>query len=243
MLKKTILASVCLLLIPMIAAAQFIRPKILRGGDAFGAAAGDPWKATWIGTGGKAIVDGLEDQAIPVSGEDKKIDLKAILDPAVVFVTPQGAKKGSLKMKFNVNGDWISFCVAPSDPWAWSTVDISKCDTLMIWVKGGTGTETWSFKAKAGDAEGKDIKIVNYLPAQKITTEWQQAIIPLKDLIDITKADLTKFASLCGSLAGEGDCTLFIDNIIFYKATVVPTEVQQVSPATNTVPVPQGQTP
>jgi hypothetical protein len=218
MFRKILLSIIVFALIPVIGYSQFVRPKILRGGDALGSSFADPWKACWIGNGGKAAIEGLAEQAIPVSGEDKKLDLKSLDAAAIVFLNPLGAKKGSLKLKYTLNGDYASLCIAPSDPWAWATVDVSKCDTLMVSVKGDTGTETWSFKMKAGDAEGGQINITDYLPGNKITRDWQDAVIPMKDLINTAKADLTKFASFCGSIAGEGNCTLYIDNIVFFKS-------------------------
>lgn len=206
------------IIIPSILSAQFIRPKIIRGKGVFGESAASPWQGSWFGGSSPSAVKSADNDWIPTTlKQDKPLDLKTLKNPVVVFLNPIGLKKGSLKISYNATGGWASAIVAPGEPLGWAQIDVSECNTLMLEVKGETETENWKIKVKFDQLEGNEISLSSYLPAGKITKEWQRAVIPLSDLIDLSKANLTKFASLGGALSGNGDCTIYVDNIVFYK--------------------------
>ena len=98
--------------------------------------------------------------------------------------------------------------------------DASKFKTLHVWVKGAKGDENFriGIADKQWDSLGDSVKsedIGKYLPAGKITTEWQEATIPLEQFY----VDLTELASIV--IAFEHDCfpdgvgqgTVYIDEM------------------------------
>ena len=83
--------------------------------------------------------------------------------------------------------------------------DASKFKTLHFWVKGVKGDENFrvGIADKQWDSLGDSVKsedIGKYLPAGKITTEWQEATVPL----EVFYLDLTELASIV--IAFEQDC-------------------------------------
>lgn len=93
---------------------------------------------------------------------------------------------------------------------------------LTFWVKGAEGGENFKvgFADEAQEQREDSVKseeIGVYLPDGKITTEWQQARIPLDEVF----VDLSKMASL--AICFEGDCfpggggkgTVYIDDMYF----------------------------
>jgi hypothetical protein len=103
-------------------------------------------------------------------------------------------------------------------------LDASAFEAMMFWVKGAKGDE--KFCVGVADEKwalvGNSVKskeVGSYLPAGKITTDWQMAVIPLKDF----RVDLTKMHSLAicfeGNLFpnGAGRGTVFIDEMAFTK--------------------------
>lgn len=217
---KRFLPVILLLVLPGLLSAQLIRPKIIRGEGVLGDAATPPWQGGWFGGSSPTAITAAENDWLPATTkEEKPLDLTKVKNPAPVFYNPIGMKKGSLKIGFNLTGGaWGSAIVAAGEPWGWANVDVTGRDTLMIWVKGTTGTEGWKIKPKFGEIDGKEVEIAKFLPEGRITTSWQQATIPLDQLVDITKVDLTKFASIGGPLSGSGPCIMYVDNIIFYKS-------------------------
>ena len=98
--------------------------------------------------------------------------------------------------------------------------DASRFKTLHFWVKGAKGDENFrvGLADKQWDQLGDSVKsedIGKYLPAGKLTTEWQEATIPL----ELFYLDLTELASIV--IAFEHDCfpegvgqgTVYIDEM------------------------------
>ncbi len=100
--------------------------------------------------------------------------------------------------------------------------DASKYTNMTFWVKGEKGDE--NFKVGVADKHwegvGDSVKseaIGTYLKEKKITTEWQQAVVPL----DVFFVDTKELASI--AIAFEGDCfpegkgkgVVYIDELAF----------------------------
>ncbi len=93
---------------------------------------------------------------------------------------------------------------------------------ISFWVKGTAGGENFvlGIADRHWDEVGDSVKsepIGKYLPAGKLTTEWQKAVIPL----DTFLVDMTKLASLAicfeGSVFpnGVGKGTVYLDDLMF----------------------------
>ena len=94
--------------------------------------------------------------------------------------------------------------------------------TLTFWVKGEKGGENFMIGLadrhwdKIGDSL-KSEEIGKYVPAGKITTEWQKATIPL----DVFFLDYGKLSSVAISFEsdcfpeGKGEGVVYIDDITF----------------------------
>ena len=99
--------------------------------------------------------------------------------------------------------------------------DASHFKTLHFWVKGEKGDENFrvGIADHHWDEVGDSVKsedVGKYLPAGKITTEWQQASIPLETYF----IDFSELASI--AICFEGDCfpegigtgTVYIDEMV-----------------------------
>ena len=99
--------------------------------------------------------------------------------------------------------------------------NVSRFKTLHVWVKGTKGDENFrvGLADKQWDQLGDSVKsedIGKYLPAGKITTEWQEATIPL----EVFYLDLSELASIV--VAFESDCfpggtgqgTVYLDEMV-----------------------------
>ena len=97
----------------------------------------------------------------------------------------------------------------------------SRFKTLHFWVRGAKGDENFrvGLADKQWDQIGDSVKsedIGKYLPAGKVTTEWQEATVPLETFY----LDLAELASIV--IAFEHDCfpdgvgqgTLYIDEMV-----------------------------
>jgi len=105
-----------------------------------------------------------------------------------------------------------------------SYLDASAYSYLTFWVRGEKGDEKFSVGAAdrkwalTGDS-AKSREIGRYLPAGRITTDWQQAVIPLSEF----RVDLTQMHSIAicfeGGLypAGIGRGTVYIDDLAFAR--------------------------
>ncbi|MFH1857800.1 MAG: hypothetical protein ABH845_02715 [Candidatus Omnitrophota bacterium] len=97
----------------------------------------------------------------------------------------------------------------------------SSYKTLSFWVKGETGGENFriGLSDKHWDEVGDSVKsepIETYLPAGKVTAEWQRASIPL-DVFFLDYAELAAIA-ICfeGDVfpSGEGAGAVYIDEMV-----------------------------
>ena len=99
--------------------------------------------------------------------------------------------------------------------------DAGAFKTLHLWVKGETGDENFKvgIADRHWDGVGDSVKsepIGTYLPAGKITTEWQQASIPLETFF----LDVSELASIAICFetdlfpGGEGTGTVYIDEMV-----------------------------
>jgi hypothetical protein len=101
-------------------------------------------------------------------------------------------------------------------------LDATKFTKLTFWVKGEKGEE--NFKVGLADRHWEQVgdsvkseEVGVYLKDNKITTEWQQAVIPL----DVFFIDMKEVASL--AICFEADCfpegkgtgVVYIDEIVF----------------------------
>ena len=99
--------------------------------------------------------------------------------------------------------------------------DASPYKTLSFWVRGAQGSENFvvGIADRYWDSVGDSVKseeIGKYLPAGKITTEWQKAAIPLSDLY-VDYKELAAIA-ICfeGSIFpnGQGKGAIFVDDVV-----------------------------
>ncbi|MCM8812297.1 MAG: hypothetical protein NC910_04535 [Candidatus Omnitrophica bacterium] len=100
--------------------------------------------------------------------------------------------------------------------------DATPYQVITFWVKGETGSENFviGVSDRHWDEVGDSVKseaIGSYLPAGKLTTEWQKATIPLSVFL----VDLKELASLAvcfeGSVlpGGAGRGTVYVDDLQF----------------------------
>ncbi|OGX39544.1 MAG: hypothetical protein A3C53_01100 [Omnitrophica WOR_2 bacterium RIFCSPHIGHO2_02_FULL_68_15] len=100
--------------------------------------------------------------------------------------------------------------------------DAAPYTTLTLWVKGATGDENFmmGMADRHWDAAGDSVKsapIGKYLPAGQVTTDWQQARIPLAAFM----VDLKELATVAVCFEkdcfpnGEGKGTVYIDDLAF----------------------------
>lgn len=98
--------------------------------------------------------------------------------------------------------------------------DATPYQSISFWVKGEEGTENFvvGLADKHWDDVGDSVKseeIGKYLPAGKLTTEWQKATIPLSTFM----LEMRELASLAicfeGSVlpGGEGKGTVYLDDL------------------------------
>jgi len=110
----------------------------------------------------------------------------------------------------------------PAQPAEDTYMDGTGYKTLTFWVKGEKGGENFMIGLadrhwdKIGDSL-KSEEIGKYVPAGKITTEWQKATIPL----DVFFLDYGKLSSVAISFEsdcfpeGKGEGVVYIDDITF----------------------------
>ncbi len=98
--------------------------------------------------------------------------------------------------------------------------DATTFQMITLWVKGMTGNENFviGVSDRHWDEVGDSVKseeIGKYLPAGKLTTEWQKATIPLSTFL----VDLKELASIAvcfeGSVlpGGAGTGTIYVDDV------------------------------
>ncbi len=100
--------------------------------------------------------------------------------------------------------------------------DASPYATMTFWVKGAKGDESFmvGLADRHWDEAGDSVKsepIGKYLPAGRVTTEWQQARVPLA----VVMVDLKELASVAICFEkdcfpnGEGKGTVYVDDLAF----------------------------
>ncbi len=98
--------------------------------------------------------------------------------------------------------------------------DASPYKAITLWIKGDKGNENFVLGVadahwdKVGDSV-KSQEIVKYLPAGKITTEWQKAVVPMSEFfIDYSRLSSVaiSFESDCFP-EGQGSGKVYIDDI------------------------------
>ncbi len=187
------------------------------------------WDGSWYGKGGGCEVTvGVEDKILIAAAENVKIDVSKLNSATVIFKDPAEGT-GALKLPFNfVTGQdekgewgWIAYCIAGGTPWGWAPQAVNtKCNALMFDVKGSVGGEDTKMKITDNtEKESGEVVLSQYMKDGKVTTEWQRAIIPLKDFTGMDQVDLQQFKMVGGSLEGDGKHILYFDNVIFFKAT------------------------
>ncbi|MBI4227477.1 MAG: hypothetical protein HY600_04270 [Candidatus Omnitrophica bacterium] len=98
--------------------------------------------------------------------------------------------------------------------------DASPYTTLTVWVKGANGDECFmvGLADRHWDEVGDSVKsepIGKYLPAGRVTTEWQPARIPLSTLMVDAKELATIAICFEGECFpnGEGKGTVYLDDL------------------------------
>ncbi|MBI3318015.1 MAG: hypothetical protein HYZ90_02560 [Candidatus Omnitrophica bacterium] len=102
------------------------------------------------------------------------------------------------------------------------TFDASNYSAITFWVKGAAGTENFvvGLADRHWDEVGDSVKsepIGKYLPAGKLTTDWQKATVPLSAFM-LEMRELASVA-ICfeGSVfpGGAGKGTVYVDDLMF----------------------------
>ena len=103
--------------------------------------------------------------------------------------------------------------------------DVSRYQEVSFWIKGSNGEE----KVKAGlkDNNNNETKLLvnNYLPEGKITTSWQQVVIPLADFFSVANwGSMGNFSLTFNNGYGSPySGTVYIDDIRFARWTDIVT--------------------
>ncbi len=100
--------------------------------------------------------------------------------------------------------------------------DAAPYKSLTLWVKGAQGGESFAIGLadRHWDEVGDSVKseeIGKYLPAGKITTEWQKATVPLSAFMLEAKELASVAVCFEGSLfpGGAGKGTVYVDDLMF----------------------------
>jgi len=175
------------------------------------------------------IVDDFEDQTANKVGGRSNTYVMSPSRALAVKVT-EGAHGGAkaLMIKFEKkdkggpydSGGWCGYyTLLKSGP---RYFDATPYKSLTFWVKGAAGEEKFAIglSDRHWDQVGDSVKseqIGIYLPSGKVTTEWQQATVPLS----VFMLELKELASVAicfeGSLfpGGAGKGTIYIDDLMF----------------------------
>ena len=191
------------------------------------------------------IVDDFESGAITNAlGSRTNVFLKAPSKAMVTFRkdTRQGKPTTVLMLRYdkkaeggpNDMGGWCGYYTllkkahpalalegaSPADVEEEVYFDASQSSAITLWVKGLKGNENFVLGVadahwdKIGDSV-KSQEIGKYLPAGKVTTDWQKAVIPLDEFfIDYSKLSSVaiSFESDCFP-EGAGSGTIYLDDI------------------------------
>lgn len=179
-----------------------------------------------IAAGQPLLVDDFES---PVNRVNGRSNIYAQEPSRALQVRTQDAAQGgkaSLMLKYDKqatggpydNGGWCGYYTQVKSGQTW--LDASPYTTLTFWVKGAQGDECFmvGLADRHWDELGDSVKseaIGTYLPAGKITTQWQQARIPLSTFF----VDYKELASIavCFEDAcfpeGAGKGTVYLDDV------------------------------
>ncbi|MDX9702947.1 MAG: hypothetical protein RBU23_07880 [Candidatus Auribacterota bacterium] len=181
---------------------------------------------------GKAplLIDNFDKQGNSFGGRSSTY----VKEPSGIFAgNDSNIKRGdagrSLKLRYKKanqggpygKGGWCGYyTIVKSGPRSY--FDATGYTYLTLWVRGEEGGENFKIGVADEAQEQREDSVKTeeigvYLPAGKITTEWQQARIPLDEVF----VDLEKLASL--AICFEGDCfpdgggkgTVYIDDMYF----------------------------
>jgi len=178
---------------------------------------------------GAVVIDDFEDQTANKVGGRSNTYVMAPSRALAVKVT-EGAHGGAkaLMIKFDKkdkggpydSGGWCGYyTLVKSGP---RFFDATPYKSITFWVKGAAGDEKFAvgLSDKHWDEVGDSVKseeIGKYLPAGKVTAEWQKATVPLS----VFMLELKELASVAvcfeGSLfpGGAGKGTVYIDDLMF----------------------------
>jgi hypothetical protein len=125
----------------------------------------------------------------------------------------RGDKGLGLVIEFNTEAGWCGWYTLLKG------VDITAYNTLSFWVKGAEGGER--FEIGMGDQEMQDLEIdavyagpiLSFVPEGSVTTEWQQAKIPLARIG--SEIDLSRMGSIVFWFKYEGRGRVYVDDIKF----------------------------
>jgi len=178
---------------------------------------------------GTVVVDDFEDQTANKVGGRSNTYVMSPSRALAVKVT-EGAHGGAkaLMIKFEKkdkggpydSGGWCGYyTLVKSGP---RYFDATPYKSLTFWVKGAAGEEKFAIglSDRHWDEVGDSVKseeIGKYLPTGKVTTEWQQATVPLS----VFMLEMKELASVAvcfeGSLfpGGAGKGTIYIDDLMF----------------------------
>ena len=174
-------------------------------------------------------IDDFEDQTTNKAGGRSNTYVTAPSRALAVKVT-EGAHGGAkaLMLKFDKkdkggpydSGGWCGYyTMVKSGP---RYFDATPYQSLTLWVKGAAGDEKFmiGLADKHWDEVGDSVKseeIGKYLPAGKITTQWQKATVPLSVFMLEAKELASVVVCFEGSLfpGGAGKGTVYLDDLAF----------------------------
>jgi hypothetical protein len=187
------------------------------------------WSVASPATAEPVTIETFDSPAIQMSGKGGTYQKEPSRAMAITSESQRRGESGrSLMVKYDKKGEG-----GPYNKGGWcgyylrlkrgeTYFDASSYTTLRLWVRGETGGENFMIGLadkhwEQLDDSLKSDPIVRYLPAGGVTTEWQEAVIPL----DVFPLALNQLANVV--VAFEGDCfpggagqgTVYIDDLRF----------------------------
>ncbi|MBN1587451.1 MAG: hypothetical protein JW937_08535 [Candidatus Omnitrophica bacterium] len=126
-----------------------------------------------------------------------------------------GATGQGLIIDFQTKGGWCGWYTLLNG------IDVSEYNALTFWIKGAEGAE--KFDVGFADKQMQDLEIdavyaglvSPFLPAGRVTTEWQQAKIPISRIS--AQINLEEMGSLVFWFRYEGTGRVYVDDVMFAK--------------------------
>jgi len=173
------------------------------------------------------LIDDFEGASINKLGGRSSTYLKEPSRALTLLVKDQAHQgDGSLMLKYDKRakggpydaGGWCGYYTMVKSGSRY--LDASGYESITLWVKGASGDENFVVGvadrhwAEVGDSM-KSEPIGKYLPAGKITTEWQRAVIPLEAFFLDHKQTASIAICFEGSLypGGVGKGTVYLDDL------------------------------